>query len=205
MCSRSKWPALCISLLLFSVEARTHDLEDSGVPPEVHQFNNHLYASCRLKPSSGLPAHLDRLYGHVLFKQEYPNGTLNVHFIVGGFPVAPSSPRAIHVHQFGDISGAGCAATGPHYNPERVAHPGHPGDFGNFAVKDGKIRELKEYARATLFGPESVLGRGVVLHMKADDMGHGGNAESLLSGNAGTRLACCVIGLSSDALWNKYL
>ncbi|XP_059903164.1 extracellular superoxide dismutase [Gadus macrocephalus] len=203
--TRSKWPALCISLLVFLAEARgQEDCEDPGVPPEVVQFNNTLYATCRMKPSSGLAADLDRLYGHVLFKQEYPDGTLNVHFIIGGFPMGPSNLRAIHVHQFGDISG-GCTSTGPHYNPDAVSHPGHPGDFGNFAVKDGKIIEFKEYAKATLFGPQSVLGRGVVLHLKADDMGNGGNAESLLNGNAGTRLACCVIGLSSDALWNKCL
>ncbi|CAL8332767.1 unnamed protein product [Lota lota] len=159
-----------------------------------------------MRPSSGLAIRLDRVYGHVLFKQEYPQGPLRVYFYIGGFRMGNDSEdlRAIHIHQFGDI-GEGCSATGGHYNPYGVSHPDHPGDFGNFAVQDGKIMEEKEFTKATLFGPLSLIGRAVVLHHKADDMGHGSNAESLLNGNAGTRLACCVIGLSSDSLWKKYL
>ena len=38
------------------------------------------------------------------------------------------------------------------------------------------------------------------IHQKADDLGLGGNAGSVASGNAGPRIACCVItsGRRSD-------
>ena len=69
--------------------------------------------------------------------------------------------RAIHVHQFGDLS-QGCDSTGPHYNPMSVPHPQHPGDFGNFAVRDGQVWKYRSGLAASLTGPHSIAGRAVV-------------------------------------------
>ncbi|XP_017294504.1 extracellular superoxide dismutase [Cu-Zn] [Kryptolebias marmoratus] len=174
---------------------------DTLLPPEVTQHNGTLYAACKVRPSTSLPEEgLPKVYGQVLFKQE-PQGRLQVLLRFNGFPKeGPPEPRAVHIHQYGDLS-RGCDSTGGHYNPSGMDHPNHPGDFGNFAPQQGRIGALLE-SEATLFGGLSVLGRAVVLHEKMDDLGQGGDAGSLLHGNAGRRLACCIIGISSPDLWN---
>lgn len=175
---------------------------DTSVPPEVSQYNGSLYAACKIRPSSTLAEGLPKVYGHVLFKQEYPEGKLNVLLRLNGFLTEGDQPNAAHIHQYGDLS-RGCDSTGGHYNPYGVNHPNHPGDFGNFQHRQGKINALLE-SEATLFGGKSVIGRAVVVHEKKDDLGRGGDAGSLSSGNAGRRLGCCVIGISSPNLWNMY-
>ena len=49
-----------------------------------------------------------------------------------------------------------------------------------------------------LEGVNSVLGRGLVVHEKADDLGQGGNEESKKTGNAGKRVGCGVIGVKAE-------
>uniref|UniRef100_A0A6G7K5D2 Superoxide dismutase [Cu-Zn] n=1 Tax=Amphiprion clarkii TaxID=80970 RepID=A0A6G7K5D2_AMPCL len=174
---------------------------DSLAPPEVSQHNDTLYAACKMKPSTSLPEGLPKVYGHVVFKQDYPQGKLKVLLRLTGFPRdSRPEPRAVHIHQYGDLR-RGCDSTGGHYNPYDVHHPNHPGDFGNFVTPQGKINAIIE-SEATLFGSLSVLGRAVVVHEKMDDLGRGGDTGSLLHGNAGRRLACCVIGISTPDLWN---
>ena len=47
--------------------------------------------------------------------------------------------------------------------------------------------------RVDLIGDRSVVGRAIVVHADEDDLGKGGDEESLKTGNAGDRLACGVI------------
>ncbi|XP_061534378.1 extracellular superoxide dismutase [Cu-Zn]-like [Phycodurus eques] len=176
---------------------------DTLAPAEVWQNNGTLYGACKMRPSSLLAEGLPKVYGQVLFKQDYPHGKLKVLLRFHGFPVgSEAEPRAVHIHQYGDLQ-QGCDSTGGHYNPRGVSHPNHPGDFGHFAPQQGKIHAVLE-SEAMLFGSLSVLGRAVVVHEKKDDFGLGGDAGSLLHGNAGRRLGCCVIGVTSPNLWNTY-
>ncbi|GIY25910.1 superoxide dismutase [Caerostris extrusa] len=70
----------------------------------------------------------------------------------------------------------------------------HVGDLGNIECDEHGIANIVfSDDVASLKGPYSVIGKSIVIHSSADDYGLGGNDESLKTGNAGTRLACCVI------------
>ncbi|XP_008284854.1 extracellular superoxide dismutase [Cu-Zn] [Stegastes partitus] len=188
-------------VLLAACQQCVSACSETLAPPEVWQHNDTLYAACKMRPSTSLPEGLPKVYGQALFKQDYHQGKLKVLLWFTGFPRDGSpEPRAVHIHQYGDLS-QGCDSTGGHYNPYDVHHPNHPGDFGNFEAQQGKISAMIE-SNATLFGSLSVIGRAVVIHEKIDDLGRGGDAGSLLHGNAGRRLGCCIIGISSPNLWN---
>lgn len=172
-------------------------------PMEVTLFNGTLFATCELLPDLNLPIGQPKIYGQVLFKQTFPAGVVHVLVNVHGLPIDDQKKRAIHIHQYGDLS-QGCISAGPHYNPLGMDHPRHPGDFGNYVAINGTIRQHLNMEGGTLFGGQSILGRAVVIHEKEDDLGLGPNEESKRSGNAGRRIAGCVIGISSPHLWEKF-
>ncbi|XP_068134242.1 extracellular superoxide dismutase [Cu-Zn]-like [Hyperolius riggenbachi] len=176
----------------------------NGIPAQSTEEKT-VYATCNLQPNPKLNASEIQVTGQLFFKQAYPHGKLDVVLSIEGFPLdANQTARAIHIHDFGDLS-SGCDSAGGHYNPHSMNHPQHPGDFGNFRVKNGKLKQHLRNINAYLFGPFSVIGRSIVVHKMADDLGKGGNKASLENGNAGPRLACCVIGTISKNSWDKYM
>ena len=74
----------------------------------------------------------------------------------------------------------------------------HVGDLGNVMADSSGRATLKwEDPLIKIYGGiNNVVGRAMVVHEREDDLGAGGNEESLKTGNAGARLACGVIGLS---------
>ena len=71
------------------------------------------------------------------------------------------------------------------------------GDLGNFKTDgQGNAKGSVEDKQIKLIGPESVLGRTIVVHDGTDDLGKGGHEQSKITGNAGGRPACGVIGLA---------
>ena len=73
------------------------------------------------------------------------------------------------------------------------------GDLGNISANaDGvAVVDIVDH-HIQLRGPHSVIGRAVVVHEKADDLGKGGHKDSLTTGNAGARLACGIVALSAE-------
>lgn len=72
------------------------------------------------------------------------------------------------------------------------------GDLGNIIITNQRATIDIEDDVIQLTGPHSIIGRALVIHQSEDDLGKGGNDESLATGNAGTRWACGIIGLASD-------
>ena len=72
----------------------------------------------------------------------------------------------------------------------------HAGDFGNIPADEyGNVSVHIQGTQISLC-PDSVgyaVGHAFVVHAGTDDLGKGGNEESLKTGNAGGRLACCVV------------
>jgi len=137
--------------------------------------------------------HSDAVKGSILLIQAPGTPTLVKGTITGLTP----GEHGFHIHEFGDMSD-GCKSMGGHYNPDGVDHgdinEGHVGDLGNItADESGTAKFTIEAKRVDLLGDRSVIGRGFVVHADKDDLGKGGDAESLKTGNAGDRLACGVI------------
>ena len=142
--------------------------------------------------------HSDTVKGTILFMQKPGTKTL----IKGRVTGLTKGDHGFHIHEFGDMS-KGCESMGAHYNPDSVDHGGidngHVGDLGNINAGENGVAEVNKVSKyVDLIGDRSVVGRGVVVHKDPDDLGQGGDAESLKTGNAGERLACGVITLRGD-------
>ncbi|GMM43685.1 superoxide dismutase [Pichia kluyveri] len=139
--------------------------------------------------------------GTVLFEQASPSDEISISWEIEGNDA--DSLRGFHIHQFGDNTN-GCTSAGPHFNPFGKTHGApedenrHVGDLGNIKTdSNGLAKGTKTDKLVTLFGENSILGRTVVVHGGQDDLGKGGHADSLKTGNAGGRPACGVIGFSA--------
>ncbi|XP_076454109.1 uncharacterized protein LOC143289125 [Babylonia areolata] len=171
------------------------------LPPALPK--EYRYAVCEVVGNPDVPgAH--KISGSIMMRQ-MPEEPLEVKASLRGFPIDEKLDedvrylRGMHGHEFGDVS-QNCKRQGGHYNPHGVNHGApdaqtrHPGDFGNMVLeKDGSVDISFNDTRASLFGRYSLLGRGIVIHAGADDLGLKEDPGSKKSGNAGPRAACCSV------------
>ncbi|KAK6360462.1 Superoxide dismutase [Cu-Zn] [Orbilia blumenaviensis] len=138
--------------------------------------------------------------GVVTFTQESESSPTTIEYDISGNDA--NAQRGFHIHTFGDNTN-GCTSAGPHFNPFGKTHGApsddnrHVGDLGNISTDaSGVAKGTITDSQVSLIGPNSILGRTVVIHSGTDDLGKGGHADSLTTGNAGARPACGVIGIS---------
>jgi superoxide dismutase, Cu-Zn family len=108
---------------------------------------------------------------------------------------APAGTHGLHVHEKGDCSDPEAKSAGGHFNPGGMPHAGpmadkrHAGDLGNIEIgANGKgDLDVRTDLLTVKAGPNSVVGKAVIFHEKADDL------ATQPTGNAGGRLACGVV------------
>jgi superoxide dismutase, Cu-Zn family len=105
--------------------------------------------------------------------------------------------HGFHIHEFGDCSSPDGKSAGGHFNPTNNPHAGHDvaqrhvGDMGNIEADGAGKAHLELTDKImTMSGENSIIGRGVIVHEKADDL------KSQPTGDAGGRVACGVIGVA---------
>lgn len=143
-------------------------------------------AVCILYPTQG-----NKVSGTVTFTQA--EGGVRVVADVEGLA---KGRHGFHIHEFGDCSAPDGTSAGGHFNPAAMNHGApmdmtrHAGDMGNLeAGDDGKAHLDYVDRMMTLEGPNSIIGRSLIVHKNEDDL------KTQPTGNAGPRVACGVIGI----------
>ncbi|MFO0891363.1 MAG: superoxide dismutase family protein [Isosphaeraceae bacterium] len=138
-----------------------------------------------------MPTKNSEAKGRVTFTEK--DGKVHVRAEISGLK---PGKHGFHIHEFGVWSEDGMAAGG-HFNPTGSKHGAphesarHVGDLGNLEANENGNATIDDVAFEGLrfHGPASILGRGLVVHEKADDFGQP-------VGNAGGRVAVGVIGIA---------
>jgi len=128
-------------------------------------------------------------------------------YIKATFTKLPLGKHGFHIHKAGDLRGEGCKLACDHYHkgpPQNHGGPPtsgsgsgtgtglkgerHTGDLGNVEGTNTYTYTLKDVTVA------DILGRSVIIHAGEDDLGLGGQNDSLKTGHSGARIACAIIG-----------
>ena len=138
--------------------------------------------------------------GVVRFTQE--GRILHIDYHITGMS---DGEHGFHIHNYGDLTD-GCDSACSHFNPYGTTHGGldsktrHLGDLGNIVSLNGvsKGRLSTDTISLDMGKVNCIVGRMIIVHQDRDDLGLGGDAESLKTGNAGKRIGCGVIGLAKS-------
>jgi superoxide dismutase, Cu-Zn family len=118
-------------------------------------------------------------------------------FVVADLSGLSQGKHGFHIHEYGDCNSADGSSAGSHFNPEWKSHGApsdmirHIGDLGNIEADGSGNAHLQFIDRMLSFeGDYSIIGRSVIVHKSEDDL------KTQPTGNAGSRVACGVIGIS---------
>jgi superoxide dismutase, Cu-Zn family len=193
--------ALAVSILsIYALQAQdmgghghAHD-HGAGTGADAAQHAQ-MFASINRAVAVLRPTEGSNVLGIVLFEQQ--GDSVKVTADVRGLP--PNSTHGFHVHEYGDATSADGSSAGSHYNPDKTPHgiPGqsdhmHAGDLGNLKTDaSGTAHYEATFNTFSIAGMKNpIIGRGVVVHEKADDGGQP-------TGNAGGRVGVGVIGVAA--------
>jgi Cu-Zn family superoxide dismutase len=150
----------------------------------------------------------DKIKGSVKFHQCKTHPKTIVEFNLSGFK--PNKTHGIHIHRYGILSVENaCESTCEHYNPQNKLHGSdelfgddrHAGDLINNLSSD-KNGNFEYTYEDNLIDVSDIFGRTIVIHGGIDDLGRYRDDKSdfrlqklsSTTGNAGSRIACSVIG-----------
>lgn len=135
--------------------------------------------------------------GEVLFSQR-KNGVV----VKSTFTKLPAGKHGFHIHRAGDLRGEGCKLACDHWHkgpptshggPPTSKEPRHTGDLGNLE----KPGSSEHFLRGVTV--EELYGRSLIVHADEDDYGKGGHDDSHTTGHSGARIACAIIGRTSES------
>jgi len=164
------------------------------------------FASSEVREAVATLRSLTETLGTVTFRQEGPGLPMTVTGILSNLTPL-NALHGLHVHERGNISSTDCMSAKAHWNPQRMIHGNissptrHIGDLGNIKADSSGIAQINLQLPADklpLVGPDSIVGRALVIHQGEDDLGAGGHSDSHTTGHEGPRLGCGVIGLMTE-------
>lgn len=124
--------------------------------------------------------------------------------VEGEFEGLSQGKHGFHIHEYGDCTAGDGTSAGGHYNPTGNDHGSptqdnrHMGDMGNLVVTENGSASINYIdPKIELNGPDSIIGRGIVIHGGEDDF------ESQPSGAAGPRMGCGVVGIAKAETMNN--
>ncbi|MCA0270300.1 MAG: superoxide dismutase family protein [Bacteroidetes bacterium] len=176
---------LTLLVLLPLAACKTEPTASTDAPTDTTAASVPLTASATLEPRSG-----STVNGTVSFTQEATGVR-----VVANFAGLTPGEHGFHVHENGDCSAPDGSSAGGHFNPTSALHghqtdPAtgrHQGDLGNLTADENGSATLDLTDNVLMLdGPNSIVGKAVIVHDKPDDY-------SQPTGNAGGRVACGVI------------
>lgn len=191
---------LAVSLLvgIAGCSRQTRQIEETqeGQSPNMAEVRSPQLEQTLIRAVADLrPTEGNNVRGTVTFTQQ-PEGVMVEVNVVGLSP----GQHGFHIHEFGDCSAPDASSAGNHYNPTNHSHGGptdptrHLGDMGNIEADTTGIARMQYLDRLLqLEGPNSIVGKAVIVHENPDDL------QTQPSGNAGGRVACGVVTADESA------